>query len=458
MYFFKSRIVGYVLPCICLLLTIFWVIILFPAISLISGESKPRGLFVDEHALPVHSQLLRERIAPNARAVRFQDNINDSKLFGSCKSKESREVCSLIDCAAVVHIVGAVDCMKWTLQAVTNDSAIENGKGHLLQLRFGSSYTGMYMESIVLALSYASMSSATAVALVDLVGTLRAALDHRTAWLAKELVLLVPVAPGAMHFDLVLRWLQTQSSHGPAEQRRKHLTVACDRSDGTGGVRMIREAVVLDLSALTDSSQQLVYERILLQAAGINGVLPNMDLLSMAKVLNPRSLQLEGSPSAKDNACAAAIVSWIRTIVSSDTTTASAATTTFAVRLCALRRFLAVQLVGRVVPRRFSINQTAAGDSRDSTGNQIHAAFTALNIDAATFLPLPYETEADARRMEQLLQRREERAGRSSLDMRSLHLQQLTALLFRTVYALNSLHGEELLLYHSFSSLIATAS
>lgn len=57
------------------LLGVFWILILHPLVSLSTGELKPRSLFVDEHALPVHSSVIERTVK------HFPDSFDESAHF-----------------------------------------------------------------------------------------------------------------------------------------------------------------------------------------------------------------------------------------------------------------------------------------------------------------------------------------------------------------------------------------
>jgi hypothetical protein len=219
---------------------------LFPAISVSTGELKPRGVFVDENALSVSSLIQTRR-----------ENI--PMLNANCTNWNC--VCSSMSVAAVI-------CRP---------------KVGLIEIHFTSVRKMQSEEATVIVFPIETGAVAFSWSL-DFIYSFLAAIDHRISTSKNVIVLIVPTAARDRleRFSPILQdWLSRyhNQSHDAHQSARF----------------IVREALVIDLLGSSRYELDAVEQwsgGMTLLTTGSNGVLPNMDLTSLIKTLYSKPLRV----------------------------------------------------------------------------------------------------------------------------------------------------------------------
>lgn len=197
---------------------IFWVLS-FPLVNVSTGELKPRGLFVDENSLLVNS------------ALPGQFKVTE------IRSKTQPIESILPDGSVVTH--------------------------YSLSSRFGAKS----LESIVFIFPYREALNDSVSLLVNNI----AYQLEQSRWLAKKVILVPSVitSNNLLSSAVIEQWLRLYHNYNASNSRL------------LANVGLIREAYVIDLTCLNSSTQSLLqFSSVELQYSGINGILPNMDMIS----------------------------------------------------------------------------------------------------------------------------------------------------------------------------------
>lgn len=233
------------------LISLVW-IALYPILNVSSGEAKPRGLYVDENALLLRSEL----------ATFKEDSISVNKT-GSCVLSSP---CDLF------REEGAL-CTDFRGQ----HEAFQGIEVEMVGLSSD--------ESIILVIPYATDCRATHDQLVLLlqIGLKLTRNLLASAWLAKKIIILYVPDDGRCAHEQNLF-----SSY-------RSLETWLDRPTKNYPKGLLRTAYVVDLShAFSSDNLSLEWDEILLQLIGINGQLPNMDMISVPVEMFPSVVTTEG--------------------------------------------------------------------------------------------------------------------------------------------------------------------
>jgi hypothetical protein len=252
------------LPNVLYALSLVW-ILLYPAVNVTTGEVKPRGLYVDEHALLVQSQLFR----------------------GPSLAKRQDQGISLI-----------CNHYRDSATACRDVFAGEKYNNQLTQIILAPPKSKLLYESTVLVLRYVSNDACSLRSVTDIVDSLTLYLE-RVQWMAKNVVILLQGSDPTSRSDSkqIDDWLAM--NHRPSHEHLQH--VAKDRLTGqlTYEFGTIREAYVLDMTTselCTGSEMQ--FNALALQHTGTNGLLPNMDMVAYPLSIHPDILRTESANCA----------------------------------------------------------------------------------------------------------------------------------------------------------------
>jgi hypothetical protein len=252
------------LPNVLYALSLVW-ILLYPAVNVTTGEVKPRGLYVDEHALLVQSQLFR----------------------GPALAKRQKHGICLI-----------CDHYRNSATACRNVFAGEKDNNQLTEIILAPPKSKLLYESTVVVLRYVSNDTCSLRSVTDIVDSLALYLE-RVQWMAKNVVILLQGSDPTSRSDSkqIDDWLAM--NHRPSHEHLQH--VAKDRLAGqlTYEFGTIREAYVLDMTTselCTGSETQ--FNALTLQHTGTNGLLPNMDMIAYPLSIHADILQTESANCA----------------------------------------------------------------------------------------------------------------------------------------------------------------
>lgn len=263
-------------PALLFILGLTWVF-LFSAVNVTTGELKPRGLYVDEHALLVQSQMFRK---PKVQSAPYIDFNNTS-------------LCHFLD-------LSLLQCSEHT------ESKDDN---FMTEIRVLPSKSKVLLESTVLVIHYTPEDVCIIKEVLSLVGSVAANLHHAN-WNARQvIILLVPKASNAGSGEnsgfIINSWLQRHHKPSLSQLHENELNLLSARDQHPlGSIGMLREAYVIDLtdSDLCTSSDhlnnQFGFNALGLLHTGSNGVLPNMDMLSYPLSMYPEVMHTESEKCA----------------------------------------------------------------------------------------------------------------------------------------------------------------
>jgi hypothetical protein len=253
------------------LFTIVW-LFLFPAVSISSGELKPRGLFVDENALLVNSGLPTK--------IAYKDsNMKSKTLSNHCDNYQNE----------------STYCEK--LHFVVDHASHYD----VYQLVVDSKFYSRSLESILVVMTYIETDEKYLRSVHRMTRYLSTAL-HNAKWLAKRVIVLhVPLKENVisqLSLDasrVVHAWLQSHTTYSEHNDQSRQFPRV--------NLGLIRDAYILDLTRLrgnnammtssnevTSSSSSstdhsLSFRAVQLLHSGFDGLLPNMDLVASALVV-----------------------------------------------------------------------------------------------------------------------------------------------------------------------------
>lgn len=215
-----------------------WVFLLHPLVSVSTGEPKPRSLFVDEHALPVHSTII--------------ENTINSFESGSIKGAL---------CDSLLNL--GADCIEINSTIVTQVNPIQ------VPFPREQILLGLILPTNSSNLSSFSIYKSNGINLLwNIVKKYREA-----KWNAKQLKIIATSSLETLNSVLNSTLIQRPFVNSPS---------------------LVRECYVLDLSDLEDSFQ---WEEITLVSHDTTGAQPNMDMISYLIHLHPfHGLQLPKCP------------------------------------------------------------------------------------------------------------------------------------------------------------------
>jgi hypothetical protein len=240
-------------------------IFLFPLISISTGESKPRQLFVDEHAL-----LTTTFSRPNVPLI----TLPSSKYYKNNVNIE--DVCNVLE---------LVDISQCFTSSISNSS--------IIVIDIHPTYRPSNNEYIVLVIPV--LNDHISLSVMNLVATLLLNLQE-TMWMSKNVMcLFVPysnsIKDSNRYSETLAKWLDRYYSSITFPQRTSET-----KYWGT-----LRHAIILDFysdnnwyinnnsHSIHSTSQLTPYK---LHFSGINGVLPNMDVISAVLSMAPDHISI----------------------------------------------------------------------------------------------------------------------------------------------------------------------
>lgn len=454
-----------------LLLSIVW-ILLFPLLSITTGELKPRGLYVDENSILVHSELFRHHLSRyrRQRDRSFRHSYNSSAL----------NRCNI--CDAIIAEYG-LPCLRHDFRrGQKNHHSMHEGDEDNRSPYFRNSVYQVHLsprmaksaavvESTVLAFSYSiddnndDVLATTIPMMMSIFDAIYHGLREATWQSRLVIVLFVPISSmtsssstAAAHQSMFSfsEWLHLY--HRPSLSQLHDYS---DSSHHRFKIGIIREAYVLDLSTVPTSSSfqsrnDIRWEKASLQYSGINGLLPNMDLISYPLVLYPHHLSAE---SALCEVCTSwdlyrsrwksywhsrcsdhAALRWVHRLIDE-----------------AIEFLEGYMLDGRYKARLCGLLCSMHLLIRGPSGLGGHAMFAAFNIDSISIQPLflssPSAEENTKGRskhkntpMQQQQQQQQWGSADRSKPVRGMEHLSLSELLFGLLYISNNLQEE---LHHS---------
>ena len=300
------------LSLLLLLLSIVW-ILLFPMVSITTGELKPRGLYVDENSILVHSELFRHHLSRYRRQ-------RDQSFSHSCNSSALNRYNI---CDAIIAEYG-LPCLRHDFRrGQKNHHSMHEGDEDNRRPYFSNSVYQVHLsprmaksaavvESTVLAFSYSIDNNDDVLGIcnattIPMMMSIFDAIYHglrEATWQSRLVIILfVPISSMTSSSTAAAHQSMFSLSEWLHLYHRPTLSQLHDYSDSSHHrfkIGIIREAYVLDLTTLpTSSSSQLSndirWEKASLQYSGINGLLPNMDLISYPLVLYPHQLSAESA-------------------------------------------------------------------------------------------------------------------------------------------------------------------
>lgn len=246
----KLQINDFLVAVVLFVMGLLWWI-LFPVVSISTGELKARSIFVDENAILVNSMNLRQKDYPRhfparLRTGNFSLLCNSSiNLFSSCRK----------------DLFFNTEILEFFIEPSKRPSSKES-------------------TLFVFPVPSKDSDSLVTVFFTELVHRI-----HNAEWLARNVIILVlrdirsqnmVQTPNSMMYSRSLkRWLSTHLNAGVVDT-----TIEWDRPS-TG---LLRQAFVLDVAEYVE---HMMPGNIQVQSVGYNGDLPNMDLVATTLALAP---------------------------------------------------------------------------------------------------------------------------------------------------------------------------
>ena len=419
-----------ILPLLLFIVGCVWVL-LFPAISVTTGELKPRGMYVDEHALLVHSQLFKN---PVLVPVSY---INDTRDLGVCDKLDN----PLISCSILKN-----------LSVSSAETGNISHNTDITQIILRPYRSKIIYESTVLIFYYIPGVDCMEELVVRLVSSIQKHL-HSAEWMARNIVILVIPS---QHPHLLDAWLR--QTHAPSAQQLQDLAYALvDGSTAAAYVGTIREAYVLDLTqekACHSDSSQYAFSSLTLLHDGLNGIFPNMDMVSFPLAIHKSGVLRTYSEvcSAQLNTdISATLVRLLKAYPQSGLVNmwvAFAASLWAEVNNTPALRIYRARLLGLACSMHAQISPVLP--------NQ-HALFLKYNIDAITLRPVAL-SGGKGLKQQQSQQKgprsRSGRAGPPQEEQQVLGPEKLLEVLLSLLYVSNNLHGETVTYMCAYSMIL----
>jgi hypothetical protein len=241
----QPRIAYLMLLCACsclYVLSISWVIIGFPNISVSTGEFKPRAVYIDESSIQLIDWHQHQR-----RSL-WRNHFHD-KLIPVSTLQSRANGRQLMDMNITSLCNSYPYCTSYEL--ISSSKLYESiiyPKGKALS-----------SEAIVLVIPHSMRLEALA---VDVVLQLIDIYSNHSPWLTKKVIILTYAVTKADDYRQVKVWLDQYHSLDHPRQVRNH--------------GLLRESYILDLS----SNSSHAWNRIQVKHIGSDGSVPNMDLIS----------------------------------------------------------------------------------------------------------------------------------------------------------------------------------
>lgn len=226
-------------------LAIVWVFVLHPLVSVSTGETKPRSLFVDEHSLPVQSHII-ERTIKEFKVVDFDKQspcFALSSVNAICEETDDTEAVLSIS-VNPAHVSSPREQILIGLVLPTENVDIDSSNGQC------SNHKRVYPNRSINLLW-------------NIVYYFREA-----KWNTKQLRIVAAPSSKSLHSMLF------NSSGGLGYSKVKN----------SYHEKLLRESFILDLS---DLDQSLQWQEITLLTHDALGTLPNMDMISYLLHLHP---------------------------------------------------------------------------------------------------------------------------------------------------------------------------
>ena len=250
--------------------------LLFPLVSISTGELKPRGLYVDENGLSVGT---------GAWSPRYHGRHQADPLTRSSSSSSSLR-----------SPPSPLVCERFAANVTVTCNDVHLPSGSLVQLTVDHAWKAAGLEVTVVVVVYHSSNAAQSAAFAADVAARAGGSD----WLAKRVVVLLLSTLTTMDNSasaVLDEWLDAYHHRSPASHGR-----------GVQHVGLLRDAYVVDFSepfvAATgrtrgnSASGPPAWAAVQLLVVGANGQLPNMDFLSAPLAAYPDLLVAEGDAPA----------------------------------------------------------------------------------------------------------------------------------------------------------------
>ena len=425
------------LPAILFGIGLIWVLLL-PAISISSGELKPRGLYVDEHSLLVQSNI-----------------VGTPKLVYPLNYTQESEVCKVFDLAT------------------THCSYDENTR--ISQIEVLPLHSANFFDTTILVFQFNSSEDCSYHTSVTLAHSVAMELNKSRWNSRKVLILLIPASNNSTESDILQSWLKKQHTPTTEEIIDSEISELSALFRGSNpshshSIGHIREVYIFDLSDQTTWNNNdlqstsfpavsntnaaastgyndaiidpLSFDAAVLHYTGPNGLLPNMDLIAYPLAKFPKVLITESQQ------CATSLHKTIDSLyvycVQSETDTL--------VGTLLKPLFTVLYTVDTALPpayRQRLLGMFCSIHTLVSTEHSLHGYFAHYNIDAITIKPsntyiaLPIMTAGKSSK------KRNGNTAKKSITNAHYGSETLLHMAMSFLYISNNLQGKDLSWYYA---------